>query len=253
VLYLVLGVSLGASRFPFLVKGAAWGAGVAALACFSYLASIHHRHYDSAGLWLGKIGRDEYLQGEKRVAPYQEAARWIAGNLPQEDRVLVVGGSRGLYLERPFVNQSVFDEQVLQRVARKAKDAQGILRALRREGVDVLLVEVPEGLNVSDYRHYDLTQEEWERLEGFIQQGTDLLYLKDLQGIYRIRREIGTRPGPSIPNLALFLSEPAANFVRAAQKGRREEAERELAKVLALYPFSEDWRLQARLFRQASK
>jgi len=253
VLYLVAGTACAVGRSRFLVQAVAWGVTATGVACFSYLASIHHRHYDGAGLWLGKMGRDEYLQSSRRVSPYQETARWISRHLAREGRVLVVGGSRGLYLEGPFLNQSIFDEPILRGIVRSAPDAAGVREGLRRRGVDHLLVLVPEGLQVADYRPYDLTREEWARLDDFIQRGTDLLHLKDLQGLYRIKGGPMVERGPGIPDLLLFLSEPAANFIKAGQEGRREEAERELERVLALYPFSEDWRVQARIFRGASQ
>jgi hypothetical protein len=250
VLYLVAGSGLALVHFPLLARGVPWMIVAAGLACFSYLAAIHHEHYDGADFWRGKVGRDAYLQAPKRISPYQEAARWIARELPEDARLLVVGGSRGLYLERPFVNQSVFDEQALSRIVRSASDARGVLEGLRRMGVDHLLVLVPEGLNVIGYRHYDLGPQEWARLDEAIQTGTDLVYLKDLQGIYRLRAP-SPRKGEAIPDLVLFLSEPAANFILAGQNGRWEEAERELTKVLRLYPFSGDWKRQARIFREA--
>jgi hypothetical protein len=250
VLYLVLGAALAAGRPAFLARSAAWVGGLVALACFSYLASIAHHHYDAAGLWAGKVGRDGYLQGEKRVAPYQKAANWISAHLPAGDRVLVVGGSRGLYLGRPFINQSVFDEQILRRITRASKDEAGILRALKKEGVDALWVAVEEGLKVANYDHYDLTSEEWARLDGFLKKGTDLLYLEDLHAVHRLRKDLFPSPvGKDRPNPILYFSAPAARFVHAVQRGRMEEAERELQRVLELYPFSEEWRLRARLFR----
>lgn len=253
VLYLVAGTALTVARSPFLAKAAAWGSLAAGIACFSYLAAIHHRHYGGAGLWAGKMDRQGYLQACPPVSRYQGTARWIADHLPPGERVLVAGGSRGLYLERPFLNQSVFDEQLLRGIVRAAPDAQGIREGLRRWGVDHLLVLVPEGLKVVDYRHYDLTSEEWGRLDDFIQRGTELVHLKDLQGLYRIKEALSVRPGAGIPDLMLFLSEPAAHFVHASREGRWAEAERELGRVLALYPFSEDWRVQARTFREARK
>ena len=124
-----------------------------------------------------------------------------AAGLPDMDKLLVAGDARGLYYPRAFYTNSVFDDQVLELLARKEKDGKGIWRGLRKLGVDDLVVVGVEGMRLSkQYSYYDLKTAEWERLNDFIQHHTELIYLRDLNGIYRLRPMPLERKSP-IPNL----------------------------------------------------
>jgi hypothetical protein len=250
--YILLGAVLAGGNRPAWGKGIAWGAGVSAVLCFAYLAVISHFYYSCAGLWSGRQTRAEYLTGSGKITPYTPMARWVSENTSSEARLLVVGDARGLYYERSFLTNTVFDEQVLSKIAREEKDPEGIGRRLKKLGVDYLVVNGLEGIRVSaDYHHYDLTSAEWKRLDGFIQGGTTLVYSVGFQSVHRLLPKIEKSPADETLDLLLFFSDPASKFVRAVQAKKWDEAKENLSKAVALYPFSKFWQNQKIKFEKA--
>ncbi|HJT25595.1 MAG TPA: glycosyltransferase family 39 protein, partial [bacterium] len=207
VLFSVLAaVVLGAGDKPGWGKGWAWTAGFCGLFCFAYLSAISNYYYSCAGIWAGRETRAEYLTSPGKITPYYGMAEWVNSTLPPDARLLVVGDARGLYYGRPFLTDSVFDEQVLSKAAKEEAAPEGIVRRLKKLGVDYLVVNGMEGVRVSaDYRHYDLTTEQWKRLDTFVQQDTELVYQQNLQGVYRIG-PVSPEPRPETFDLVLFFS-----------------------------------------------
>jgi hypothetical protein len=248
LLFILLGAVLAGGNKPVWGRGTALVAGLSAVFCFTYLGAISHYFYSCAGIWSGRQTRAEYLSGLGKITPYYPAAQWISTNVSPEARLLIVGDARGLYYDRPYLTNTVFDEQELAKIAREEKDAAGIARRLKEWGVDTLVVNVAEGIRVSDYHHYDLTQEEWKRLDDFIQQGTELSYFQNFQGVYRILPQLKEAPQVEAMDLTLFLSKPASDFVKFVQARKGPEARSALTQALELYPFSQTWKNQEKEF-----
>ena len=243
LLFILLGVTLAGGNKPGWGKGAAWAAGLSAVLCFSYLGAISHYYYSAAAIWSGRQTRAEYLTGKGKVMLYVSLAQWVSDHTPPEGRLLIAGDARGLYYDRPFLTNTVFDEQSLARFAKEEKDAEGIGRRLKKMGVDYLVVNGIEGIRVSaDYHHYDLTKEEWRRLDDFIQRGTERIYQQNLQGVYRLLPVFKDAPVVETKDLFLFFSKPAAEFMKDFQGRKLKEAEEDLNQALELYPFSETWK-----------
>jgi hypothetical protein len=247
--YILLGVVLAGGDRPAWGKGAALAAGVSAILCFSYLSAISHYYYSPAGIWTGRQTRAEYLANPRKMTPYQVMAQWISANLPGGTRLLIAGDARGLYYDRSFLTNTVFDEQVLAKAAQEEKDAEGMIRRLKKMGVDFLVVNGLEGIRVSsDYRHYDLTAQEWERLDDLIQRGTEPVYLQGYQGVYRILPSLRDPAKIESVNLFLFFSKPAARFILNMQQRKFDEAEEALKETMKLYAFSDLWKRQKKEF-----
>ncbi len=250
--YVLAGAVLGGGEQIAWRKGWAWAAGFCAVLCFAYLSLISHYYYSCAGIWLGRQTRAEYLMGTGKITPYYDTAQWVNRNLPGDARLLVAGDARGLYYERPFLTDSVFDEQELSRAAVEENDAEGIARRLKELGVDDVVVNGDEGIRVSaDYHHYDLNPGQWAKLDRFIQEYTDLVYQQNLQGVYHILPQARTASDGRTLDLFLFFSKPASQFVKDAQKHRWAEAEEDLRETLELYPFSPFWKQQKEQFEKS--
>jgi hypothetical protein len=119
--------------------------------------------------------------------------------------LLVAGDGRSLYYPLPVVANSSFDVPVLADLARKRKDGDGIALGLREMGLEGLVVMKLEGIRLSrNYQPYALTDEQWARLDDFIQHHTRLVEMIPLGGIYRFFPE----PIPAqglIPDLLLYF------------------------------------------------
>lgn len=254
LLYILAGVVLMGGERPAWGKSWAWAAGISAILCFGYLGAISRYYYSSSGIWAGLQTRAEYMMGPGKITPYYDTAEWVNRNLPPGDRLLIAGDARGLYYERPFITNSVFDEQVLSRAAREETDGNGIARRLKELGVEDLVVNGDEGIRVAaDYHQYDLTPEEWKRLDDFIQKDTELVYQKNLQGVYHIRPESGGATSNGMLDILLFFSKPASQFVKDIRRHQWTVAEEDLGEVLKLYPFSEFWKEQKQQFDKLMK
>ena len=249
LLFILLGAVLAGGSKPEWGKGAAWIAGLSAILCFGYLGAISHYYYSAGGIWSGRQTRDSYLMGQGKITPYISMARWISDHTPADSRLLIAGDARGLYYDRPFLTNTVFDAQTLAQCAKEEKDAEGIGKRLREMGVDYLAVNGLEGIRVSaDYHHYDLSPEEWKRLDDFIQRGTEAVYFENFQGVYRLLPGLKKSPSSEIPDILLCFSQPASEFIKNLRGQKIREAEESLNQVLKLYPFSKTWKKQQKEF-----
>ena len=238
VFYLLAGVF-------FTQAGRVWARGLSlaatltALLCFFYLASISVYYYACAGIWWGKENRTQYLSDPGKITPYEPMALWISQNLPPDARLLIVGDARGLYYDRPFLANSVFDAQVLAQAARQAKAAPDIRLALERLGVTHLVVNGPEGVRVAaDYHHYDLPPAAWERLDEFFRTQTTLVYDRNFQSVYALAPPAGPN-GEPMP--LLFFADPGRSFIGDYQRQNWAAAGRDLEGALALEPHCVFW------------
>jgi hypothetical protein len=252
LIYILAGAALAGLEKPVWGRAVSWIGAFSALLCFAYLAAMSHYYYSCSGIWWGRQTRAEYLSNPAKLTPYYPVAQWISANLPPDARLLVVGDARGLYYDRPFFTNTVFDEQVLAQLAKKESDPEGIGHRLREMGVNYLVMNALEGIRVSsDYHHYDLTSEEWKRLDDFIQRGTILVYGKNLQCVYHVMPSLWERPQRDIPDLALYFSQPASKYVLDRQKHNAAEAQQDMDEAAKLYPFSLFWKEQQAEFEKS--
>src|SRR5581483_4262717 len=235
--YILLGTLLGGADRSSWGKVLAWVSGFTGILCFAYLAAISHYYYSTTGIWAGRQTREEYLMSPGKITPYFSMAQWLTEHALSGARLLIVGDARGLYYAQPFLTNTVFDEQALSEFARSEKDGQGIAHRIKELGIEYLVVNGAEGIRVaSDYHHYEMTKEEWKRLDDFIQNRTEIVYRDDnrLQAVYHVL-SVAKNSGPTESlDLILFFSKPASQFVKDVQRKQWKEAETNLNETLKL-------------------
>ncbi len=190
-------------------KGAtmAWGGAVALFGVLSLLslARLSVNYYQTHQMALGVETREEYLASVPPTASYYVLAQATGDLLPPDACLLVAGDARGLYYPRPFYANSVFDAQVMGKLARKAKDGAGIWKRLREMGIDALAVSGEEGRRIAGQSTLDaITPEEEVKLDDLLQHWTDPLFFHGLDGLYRLR-DSSAPPRPPIHDLLKLL------------------------------------------------
>jgi len=255
---LVLSLVLFSSVF-FAQKGRVWkNLWVASiLACavlfFGDYVDLSASYYDGAGIWRGLETQEEYLS-RKMQNSYVPLVLWTRDNLPKDARLLIVGDSRGVYYERPYLAQSAFDEPFFARAARSAQDAAGILKQLRQLGIDYVVFNLPEGLRVSkEYHQYELKPEEWKRLDSFFKFGLQPLYWRNFQGVYEVQNKLGPVGDRSPLDPFSFLAPQAYDFFLDSKSGHLEKAEGELDELTTLFPNDFFWRTQKETLDKAER
>jgi hypothetical protein len=153
VRYLVPTLPLVAAAVALAVERGAWPAGVRrALWAAAFVGSLlgyqcAWRQGGGIGQWAfvrGKVSKEDYLSRQRVTygLPYYPAARWVNANLPPQAKVLLLGESRGFYLERDFVAATVYDHNPFWTAASAAADPADLRQRLRALGVTHLLMSV---------------------------------------------------------------------------------------------------------------
>ncbi len=172
-----------------LVSIGAWTAFLFGLLSFLSLCRLSVDYYHSDKLWLGEETRPEYLGQAPQTSSYFELAQLTEKLLPPEAQVLVVGDARGLYYPRSFYTNSVFDEQVLPKLAKEEMDEDAIEKNLREMGIDALVISGEEGRRLHGRGTAALAPPQMEKLDRFIQRWTDPLVFNGSSGIYLLRSQ----------------------------------------------------------------
>ncbi|HVZ80485.1 MAG TPA: hypothetical protein VHE12_06725 [bacterium] len=192
-----------------------------AVLCFPQLLSLSAQWSAGGPFWTGAEDADQYLS--RRLGPADmEMTRIVDRNLPRDSRLLLVGDSRALYYDRQVLAQSAFDEPFFATAVRKGKDEEGVLRELRRSGIDYVVVDRGLGsLYSREYHQYDaLTPVDQQSLKRFSQRGLEFLAARGSLGLFRVRDRL-IPPDPRTPDPFSFLSDPAADRPRSRSgKGR---------------------------------
>lgn len=222
---------------------ALWTASVLACAVlfFGDYLNLSATYYDGSGIWRGLETREEYLD-RKMQNSYEPLVLWTNENLPKDSRLLIVGDSRGVYYERPYLAQSAFDEPFFARAARSAKNAGEIQEQLRQLGVTHVVFNLPEGLRVSkEYHQYELRPEEWRRLDDFFERGLKPVYFRNFQGVYEVENQL--RPAETREPLDpfSFLAPQAYDFFLDSKSENFKQAGKELDELTALFPRDPYW------------
>ncbi len=99
---------------------------------------------DSPAYQIHGMSKEEYLSHSRFTYPasYYQAARWIGKNTPEDARVLIVGGGRGYYHQRPFIANSPLDADVLSTWLKSSATPEELSRRFNEAGVSYLLVNL---------------------------------------------------------------------------------------------------------------
>ena len=175
-----------------------WGT-VASLFTFLSLLSLCRlstNYYQTQKMWTGEQTREEYLAQSPLTSTYYGLTRAAGALLPEESRVLIVGDSRGLYYPRPFLSNSVFDSQVLNRLASERKDGDDIRRGLKEMGVDAVIVVGEEGQRVFGKNFAGSNPESEGKLNDFFDHWADPVVSNGLNEIIGVRAS--RKPGKDV-------------------------------------------------------
>jgi hypothetical protein len=180
--------------FPFFAASGGWG--IAALvrnhhllrpAAALFLAAVLIASLLTAGEILtgqfggvrlaadrltGRISAEDYLS---LMLPYHETARWINANLPEDAKILFLGETRVLYVQRLVSFASAYDLHPLVGLLRSSRGADGLQERLAAEGVGYLLVNAMEVRRLNNsYRYLEMTNEETAGLNRLL-EGSSLI------------------------------------------------------------------------------
>ncbi len=187
---LVLGDTRRKEATPF------WG-GVATIFAILSLLSLGRlsaNYYQTDHLWLGETSQYEYLT----KAPQTQSYFWMARAVDRfvSGQVLVLGDARGLYYTNPVLTNSVFDEQVFQKLARTEKDGDGIRKKLKEMGVDAVVISGDEEKRLSAQNPFYVLDAAGEgKWREFLQRWTDPMFWDGNCCLYRVRSTpAGSRP-----------------------------------------------------------
>ena len=200
VCFLFMVFTLSGLKRPIWTHFLAWVVIIFGLFSLLSLCRLSVNYYHSDKVWLGEESRLEYLNQAPQTSSYFGLAQLTGELLPPDAQVLVVGDARGLFYPRPFYTNSVFDEQILPKLAREEKDEGYIAKRLHEMGMDALVVSGEEGRRLYGQDSAALDPQEMEKLDRFIQRWTDPLVLKGRSGIYLLRSEpaVGRAPVPDL-------------------------------------------------------
>ncbi len=233
---LVLSAALGTlkeQRWKLLLTGAVVAS---AVFCTAEYFSLSSTWFDGWGLWSGRESRQDYLS--RKISPMIE---WVNQNLPENAQLLVVGDARVLYYKRPTYANSVFDEQFFSDAALKEKDAEGILRRLKELGISYIVFDKLFGvINSREYHQYELKENDWRKLDDFVQEGLEPVLIEDAVSLYQVRDRLREK-GPHVPNPFYLYPPQALDFLNDLSDKNYSQARLNLAQLMAFFPGDDQW------------
>jgi len=119
---------------------------LAAVLAWSALGGLSSLELERLGCTLGRGNPDEVME---RWASYWPAARVVDERLPADARLLLVGESRAMYLERDVVVDDPFVTPLLVVLAESLPSAPALAAELQRRGITHLLVNHREASRIA--------------------------------------------------------------------------------------------------------
>ncbi len=221
---------------------AVWGL-AAALLGLPYFLDTSARYFDGLGVWTGLETRSQYL-ARMVQNPYEDLVEWTDAHLPSDARILLVGDARGIYYRRDFMANSAFDEPTLETIVRTSATPEEIAEKVKRLGVNDAVVNIPEGMRVSeDYHLYELTPAEWGRLNRYLALYWKPLYFNRFRAVYAIEAEPVKTPSDALAplNPFSFFAPNAYDFSRAMEAGNLPAALEAARAQAVLFPGDAFW------------
>jgi hypothetical protein len=108
---------------------------------FASSISMLNLLYNPQLLYTQNINQDEYIA---LTFPTYPAFQFLEQRTPRNSMILIVGETRNYYLKRPYNVSSAIDYSILKPYLEKANSLDEWLAELRADGIDYLLVNVPE-------------------------------------------------------------------------------------------------------------
>lgn len=139
--------------------------GASSISLLNYLYNPHL-------LYTQNLTRDEYIT---RTFPGYAAVTFLNLHTPKNSKILIVGETRNYYLKRPYKVSSALDYSILKPTLEKASNLIEWLTLLRKDGIDYILVNLPE--------FYRLNRQ-YNRLTDFLQEKA-VSFFKQLKPIFQ--------------------------------------------------------------------
>lgn len=181
VLAVLLAIGLADGRYPKWLKNTVlFVVFLIAIGNFTW-ANVIQYSMDGWKVTLGLTPVAEYLNHphDTYPTPYYSAAEYISKETPADAKVLILGDGRSLYIERPFVNATLFDEHPFFRWANASGSGEQLARRLQEEGITHILLNAAEAMRVRQYWKGAFTDAGQAAFEQFWQKHTHLVF-KDL-------------------------------------------------------------------------
>lgn len=126
------------------------------------------------------LGRADSQEIMRAYASYYSAVRFVNEELPAGARILLVGESRAMYLDRDVDVEDPFQVPRLVELARSCMTPEEIAGRLRSDGITHVLINWHEARRIAELNRREeyfapLAPPERERLEAFLARGTVLL------------------------------------------------------------------------------
>ena len=185
-----------------------WACGLAVFGVLSLpsVARLSVEYYQSYKTLVGIESRGTFLRECSQTFSYYAFSQEAGKFLWPDCSILVVGDARGLYYPVPFTTCSVFDEQVLLKLAREQPDGRGVWKKLHEMGFDALAVSGIEAQRLArQYAFFQLNPKDEKKLEEFIREWTDLKFVERENGLYFLRTSPAANPPEGPPLLRCFL------------------------------------------------
>ncbi len=208
---------IGSSRHVRLAGAVTLAAAILAL---PPLGRVGARHYQCAGLWLGRETPRGYLARMPQTAYVRAAEAWKP-SLGPNDRVLLVGETRGAYLPFDARCSGPYDDPPLAKAARESSDLDTMGLALKKLGITHLWVAAEEGvrLHAQNPGAWEMPEEALARLSLYLTNQTTPIARYENDLLLQIKENTGQKRPWTLP----WLPAPRPPQSRHA----RNEASRE--------------------------
>lgn len=151
------------------------GLALALLVNLSAVAAMLPR-YGLLRVALGRESREEFLS---RTLYAYDAFRFANENLPPRAKVLFIGENQRYYLDRDFVGNSPFDDNIIVGIVSSSRSGEEIRERLREMGITHILYNASEVKRV-DRAYASFNWADKEARERFLQFFSDQEYLREI-------------------------------------------------------------------------
>ena len=181
----------------------------------AYLALVHMAYAGFMSLRtggyreaLGAVSRADYLAQAQPTypSPYYRAAQYINEKTEPDSRVLMVGETRGFYLERRFLASTAVSPAPLARRANESSSPEALAQRLREAGFTHVLVNGVESYRLRNRKLFVVTRRGAENLVRVWASTMDSVYSEGgpRPQVFRIRPE-PLSPSPALKPLPFYL------------------------------------------------
>ncbi|HTC20351.1 MAG TPA: hypothetical protein VK859_05870, partial [bacterium] len=94
--------------------------------------------------------------------------------------------------------------------------------------------------NSTEYHQYELKEEEWRKLDDFVQKGLEPIVVENVVGLYHVRDSLNDK-GPRVPNPFYLYPPQASDFLNDVSDKNYQKAGLELNQLEAFFPGEDHW------------